>query len=83
VSSFVNVLRVQEIHLIDVYFFYNFQHNTVTIKVENDMNAVTEDDPISINTDGMCIHSGFSMAKAEPEVRLFPIGLCMVVDVFF
>jgi len=47
------------------------------------MNVVTEDDPISINTDGICIHSGFSVAKAESEVRLFPSGLCVVVNVFF
>ena len=47
------------------------------------MNAVSEDDPISINTDGVCIHSGFSVAKAEPEVRLFPNGLCVVTDVLF
>jgi hypothetical protein len=39
--------------------------------VENDMNIVVEDEPISINTDGVCIHSGFSVAKPEPEVRLF------------
>jgi len=79
----VNVVRVQEIHLIDLYLFYHFQHNTVTVKVENDKNVVTEGDPISINTDGVCIHSGFSVAKAEPKVRLFPSRLCVVVDVFF
>jgi len=47
------------------------------------MTIVTEDDPIGINTDGVCIHSGFSVAKGEPEVRLFPSGLRVVVDVFF
>lgn len=41
------------------------------------MNVVTEDDPIGINTEGVCLHSGFSVAKAEPEVRLFPSGLCV------
>jgi hypothetical protein len=46
------------------------------------MNVVTEDDPININTDEVCIHSGFSVAKAEPEVR-FPSGQCVVVDVCF
>jgi hypothetical protein len=44
---------------------------------------VTEDDPIGINTDGVCIHSGFSVAKAEREVRLFPSSLCVLVDVSF
>ena len=47
------------------------------------MNVVTEGDPIGINTDGVCIHPGFSVAKAEPEVRLFPNGLCVVVDVLY
>jgi hypothetical protein len=70
------VLEVQEIS------FIILQHNTVIIKVENDMNVVTEENPIGINTDGVCIHSGFSVAKAEPEVR-FSSGLCVVVDVFF
>lgn len=41
--------------------------NTVTIKVENDTDVVTEEDPIGVNTDGVCIQSGFSVPKAEPE----------------
>jgi hypothetical protein len=47
------------------------------------MDVVTEEGPISVNTDGLCVESGFSVAKAEPEVRLFSSGFYVVVYMFF
>jgi hypothetical protein len=46
------------------------------------VDVVTDEDPIGINTDGVCIHSGCSVTKAEHEVR-FSIGFWVVLDVLF
>jgi hypothetical protein len=41
------------------------------MKVENNMDIVTEEDPVGIKTDELYIQSTFSVVKAEPEVSLF------------
>ena len=47
------------------------QQNTDIIKVENDMDIVTEEDSIGIKFDEVYIPSAFCVEKAEPEVSLF------------
>jgi hypothetical protein len=54
------------------------QQNTDTIKVENDMDIVTDEDSFGIKFDEVYLPSAFSVEKAESEVRLFSCGFVIV-----
>jgi len=47
------------------------QENIDAIKVENDVDSLTEEDPIGIETKEVHVLSAFCVKKAEPEVSLF------------
>jgi len=44
------------------------QKNIDAIKVENDMDSLTEEDPIGIETKEVHVLSAFCVKQAEPEV---------------
>jgi hypothetical protein len=46
------------------------QQNTDTIKVENDVGCLSEENSVGMKTDDVCIPSAFTFVKTEPEVRL-------------
>jgi hypothetical protein len=47
------------------------QENIDAIKVENDMDSLTKEDPISIETKEVHVLSAYCVKKAEPEGSLF------------
>lgn len=47
------------------------QENIDAVKVENDMDSLTEEDSIGIETKEVYFRSSFCVKKAEPEVSLF------------
>jgi len=51
------------------------QENIGAIKVENDMDSLTEEDAIGIETKEVYVPSTFCVKKAEPEVSLFCDGI--------
>ena len=54
------------------------QQNTDTIKVENDMDIVTDEDSIGIKFDEVYVPSAFCGEEGETEVSLFSCGF--VID---
>jgi hypothetical protein len=56
----------------------NLQQNTDTIKLENDMDIVTDEECFGIKFDEVYIPSVFSVDEAESEVRLFSCGSVIV-----
>jgi hypothetical protein len=47
------------------------QENIDAIKVENDLDSLTEEDPVGIETKEVHVLSAFRVKKAEPEMSLF------------
>lgn len=61
------------------------QENIDAIKIENDMDSLTEEDPIGIETKEVYVPSAFCVREAEPEVSLFCgviLGWNVCVSVF-
>jgi hypothetical protein len=50
--------------------FIILQQNIDTVKVESDMDAVSEADSICMNTDEVYVQPEFSIIKAESKVSL-------------
>jgi hypothetical protein len=48
--------------------FIILQQNVSTVKVENDIDVRSAEDPIDMKSDDAYIASTFSIQKAEPEV---------------
>jgi hypothetical protein len=46
------------------------QHNMDQIKVENDVDSLSEEDSSGMKTDDVYMSSAFSIKEAEPEVSL-------------
>jgi hypothetical protein len=47
------------------------QEDIDAIRVENEMDSLTEEDPIGIKTKEVYVPSAFCVKKAEPETSLF------------
>ena len=56
--------------LTDLSFIQILQQNTDTMKVESDIDALSEVDPICMNTDEVYVPAEFSIMKTEVEVSL-------------
>jgi hypothetical protein len=50
--------------------FVMLQQNMDTIKVENDVDGMSEEDCVGVKTEEVYIPSAFSVKKTEPEVSL-------------
>jgi hypothetical protein len=69
ISCCTHRVLLEMCHLMQIFFLI-LQQNTETIKVENDILTVNEEDPVCINN-FLYISSALSVNPAELEVSMF------------